>query len=528
MDLFLKACGMLSPLELKVEHPGQHETIRCLYQQPFVLIGREAPIDLLLEHAHVGRRHAYLQVLAGRVFCLDFGGPERTYRKQASRPSAWLVPGEALDVGPFQVQLLHGVHGPGPALPGAGDPLAAGAFGQHLLPALNLEFVNNSSGPPRWSMNRVLALIGRAPECKVRLGDASVSRVHCSLVRTPLGAWVIDLRSREGVHVNGAQVRCARLTDGDEIRVGRYAIYVRYDRPLPPEPVQSLPADRALVPAPPQPARVYLPASYGATTWPGEVAPLPLMISGTPPPPRTDAAAYPLVPTQAFAPVVVGQDFGAAAVQAYLAPVFCHFALMQQQMFDQFQQAILMMAQTFGRLHQDQMDVIRSELDGLHDLTREISTLQEALAKHLAAKQDSPAASPQAAPPEVAAAALASATAPAVSRPAAEAKSPNGSPVGGRVNPDQRAPARAMGSPAGVPRTATPAAQSAAKGDPLGIPVSPVSQPTAGVASAPIQPSEDIHAWLSQRIATLQQERQTRWQRVVQLVLGKQTETPVP
>src|SRR5207245_1978028 len=58
------------------------------------------------------------------------------------------------------------------------------------------------------------------------------------------------------------------------------------------------------------------------------------------------------------------------------------FGQMQQQMFDQFQQAMVMMVQMFRSLHRDQMQLVREELDRLHELTAELQSLQADLAKN--------------------------------------------------------------------------------------------------------------------------------------------------
>ena len=49
--------------------------------------------------------------------------------------------------------------------------------------------------------------------------------------------------------------------------------------------------------------------------------------------------------------------------ESMLVPLVNQFGLMQQQMFDQFQQAMAMMVQMFGTMHREQMEVIRAELD---------------------------------------------------------------------------------------------------------------------------------------------------------------------
>ena len=67
--------------------------------------------------------------------------------------------------------------------------------------------------------------------------------------------------------------------------------------------------------------------------------------------------------------------------ESMLVPLVSQFGLMQQQMFDQFQQAMAMMVQMFGTMHRDQMEVIRAELDQLRELTEEFHALKNELAK---------------------------------------------------------------------------------------------------------------------------------------------------
>ena len=63
-------------------------------------------------------------------------------------------------------------------------------------------------------------LIGRLRECDVTLDDPSVSRRHAR-IRREGGDYVIeDLRSTNGVRVNGEDRDYARLADGDELELG--------------------------------------------------------------------------------------------------------------------------------------------------------------------------------------------------------------------------------------------------------------------------------------------------------------------
>jgi pSer/pThr/pTyr-binding forkhead associated (FHA) protein len=62
--------------------------------------------------------------------------------------------------------------------------------------------------------------IGRARESDLRLKDSSVSRRHAVMTIEPNGAFIEDLRSVNGVTVNGQRIRHARVTDGDVIELG--------------------------------------------------------------------------------------------------------------------------------------------------------------------------------------------------------------------------------------------------------------------------------------------------------------------
>jgi len=69
--------------------------------------------------------------------------------------------------------------------------------------------------------------IGRSAVADVRLDDPTVSRRHALIVRTPdEGLRALDDRSLNGLFVNGERVEWARLSDGDELEVGRYRLFV--------------------------------------------------------------------------------------------------------------------------------------------------------------------------------------------------------------------------------------------------------------------------------------------------------------
>lgn len=69
--------------------------------------------------------------------------------------------------------------------------------------------------------------VGRSGSADICLDDATVSRRHALIVRTPEDELrALDDRSLNGLFVNGEQVEWAPLTDGDELEIGRYRLYV--------------------------------------------------------------------------------------------------------------------------------------------------------------------------------------------------------------------------------------------------------------------------------------------------------------
>ena len=66
--------------------------------------------------------------------------------------------------------------------------------------------------------------IGRSPDCEVFLDDVTVSRNHALLIRRRDGVYIDDLGSLNGTYVNRRRIESHRLTDGDELQVGKYKL----------------------------------------------------------------------------------------------------------------------------------------------------------------------------------------------------------------------------------------------------------------------------------------------------------------
>jgi len=67
-------------------------------------------------------------------------------------------------------------------------------------------------------------VVGRAPGCNITIRSRFLSRHH-ALISFDKGYWAVsDLRSTNGVAVNGRKVRSSRLSDGDTIEIGRHQL----------------------------------------------------------------------------------------------------------------------------------------------------------------------------------------------------------------------------------------------------------------------------------------------------------------
>jgi pSer/pThr/pTyr-binding forkhead associated (FHA) protein len=78
----------------------------------------------------------------------------------------------------------------------------------------------SAGSAPTISVQRPVMLIGRHPECDVRIDLPKISRRHCCVALAYDRVVVRDLGSRNGIRVNGLIVEEANLEPGDEVAIG--------------------------------------------------------------------------------------------------------------------------------------------------------------------------------------------------------------------------------------------------------------------------------------------------------------------
>jgi len=77
-------------------------------------------------------------------------------------------------------------------------------------------------------------VIGRAADAAVRCDAPGVSRYHARIVVSGEGATLEDLGSKNGTYLKRERIASARLSDGDEIRIGSACLTFRVQLPLDP------------------------------------------------------------------------------------------------------------------------------------------------------------------------------------------------------------------------------------------------------------------------------------------------------
>ncbi len=510
MNLFAKACGATGPLRLLVERSDDPAIERPLFDAPFLTIGRDPRADLCLTHRGISRRHAYLQLVSGRLFCLDLGSRFGTYVGSECHQAGWVERRQTIRVGPYRLRLDAGDREPWTPSGTEADRTALPSPETSGLPRLFLEVWDRSDEPSVRQIGRELALIGTAAGCEVRILDPCVSAHHCSLLRTPTGIWVVDLLGLDGVMINGTAVRYARVYDGDELHLGNSLIRLRYELPrYPTAPsahlsgtvggllaLQSPPAgvSSAAVPEP------WAGTGGGPGRLPMGRSMPPARSSGLPggsAVPSPGALALDWIPSDAEQ-ATQGLEF----FNSLLFPAVDRFGLMQQQVLDQFQQSMMMLFQSFNSLHQEQTDILRQEFDQLRDLTQELVALRGELAGQASSALDASRDPPDSADVE---------ESPGGS--GRHAASPPGEPPGG----DTEAPMSPGPEPEVLARP-KPDRPTAAKDRTA---AAAARNPPGEGAKHEADPGPAIHAQLKQRIMTIQNEQRGSWQRIFALMPGR-------
>jgi hypothetical protein len=109
----------------------------------------------------------------------------------------------------------------------AGALLREAAAGMAPIAGAHLVVLTGPAAGARHPL-RAAQTIGRGRAAAIRIPDAHASRVHARIRLGPAGPTVEDLRSKNGVYVNGVRIerRESPLHPGDEVLVGETALAI--------------------------------------------------------------------------------------------------------------------------------------------------------------------------------------------------------------------------------------------------------------------------------------------------------------
>lgn len=198
-------------------------------RRPFAVVGRAEGADIVLDDRAVSARHAYLHLDHRGVYAVDLVTRTGTRINGTGRMVGWLRPGDWVEVAGSRVELVRiRLNDVVVEPPPCDADMLADRRDETLVKVL-LE-PRRPSDPP-WDLGSELVFLGWSASCGIQVKDASVARTHCALVRTPGGAYLVDLCGRQ-TWVEDRPVRgTALLHDGDLITLGSTQFTARVEPP---------------------------------------------------------------------------------------------------------------------------------------------------------------------------------------------------------------------------------------------------------------------------------------------------------
>ena len=197
--------------------------------RPFALLGRSEGLDITLAERSVSARHTYLHLDPRGVYAVDLLTRTGTRINGTDAMVGWLQPGDRIEVGGRQVELVRArINGTDIAPMSLADDLLSES-NLNGLPGLTL--LPRREGDSPWVLGSELVFLGWSASCGIQIKDASLARAHCALVRTPGGVFLVDLCG-EKTKVEGRQIQGATaLQDGNSLTLGSTDFTVRVQPP---------------------------------------------------------------------------------------------------------------------------------------------------------------------------------------------------------------------------------------------------------------------------------------------------------
>jgi pSer/pThr/pTyr-binding forkhead associated (FHA) protein len=218
-------------VQMTLEVAGEARKRKVTLDQPFLVIGSDRGCDVQIGHPAVLPHHAYLQWTNGRLFWCSLAGPD----SQIPVVATW-IDRNSVALGPirFSVRKMETLAEGFPDPQSRCEKLAA------EIPQVQLKFSGVEQQDNLWPIDRSLSLIGRGPQCKLRLDHPAIPPVLACLIRTPSSCWLVNPGRHESLRVNDRPVLLESLDFGDKLQLGRFQaevcaapISLKSPRPIP-------------------------------------------------------------------------------------------------------------------------------------------------------------------------------------------------------------------------------------------------------------------------------------------------------
>mgnify|MGYP002624311964 FL=1 len=342
---------------------GQSQTFDV--HEPFVLIGRAEGSHLRLLHSDVSYRHAYCQVIQGRLYVFDLDSTHGIAWSTGLRREGVLTPADRLHIGPFIIRQSRA--------PAFTRSLVSTSEDWELenepLENIRLWFENatgRNSGNAMRPLRRQITIMGRANCCHLKLSDSSVSKAHCAIVRTAVGSWIVDLLGRAGTKLNDRETRFAPIDPLDRVRAGRFRMSIRElveeaseELVHPPTSHEPHPDSEFDLPVADVDAQGEVSRSLSTES---EIAR------------DSHESGRPL--TVQELPPIPGHQGVPATSDGLILSMMEQFSHLQQQLLAHTEQQMSMLTEMFATLHQAQNEAVLEQLQRIQTITTELNELR--------------------------------------------------------------------------------------------------------------------------------------------------------
>lgn len=217
--LFVECRGKIQT-RLRIEHPFA-DPLTVVMDRPFLSIGSDPACDLILDHEEIAPRHSFLQWVDGHIFCCHLA-PRSNRDSSKLQPNGCWLNDQPISIGPFQLRLDRPKSSQDPEY----SPLDRSPNLMQDFPQFALQFQGVEQKDNQWPVNRVLTMVGRGSQCKLRLNHPSMPIVQACLMRTKSGCWLIDVQGEGTTGVNDRSVTIAPIDIGDVLRLGPFQVEV--------------------------------------------------------------------------------------------------------------------------------------------------------------------------------------------------------------------------------------------------------------------------------------------------------------